>query len=66
VKVHSVAINPTDSIFIPEPVCEPGRVIGSDFAGTVAKLGSGVTRWSIGDRVAGFLQGGKPLQHSDT
>lgn len=33
--------------------------MGSDISGTVDKIGGKVTEWSVGDRVAGFNQGGK-------
>ncbi|KAJ7590304.1 chaperonin 10-like protein, partial [Mycena floridula] len=57
VKVHSVALNPVDVLYTAHPVGPPGRVIGSDIAGTVDALGSGVNIWAIGDRVGGLLQG---------
>ncbi|KAK0447372.1 zinc-binding oxidoreductase [Desarmillaria tabescens] len=34
-----------------------GRVVGSDIAGIVDKVGSEVTQWHVGDRIAGLLQG---------
>ena len=58
VKVHSIALNPVDSYVLKPPV-PPGRVVGSDIAGTVDKVGEAVTQWKVGDRVAGLLQGGK-------
>ncbi|KAK7033993.1 hypothetical protein VNI00_012423 [Paramarasmius palmivorus] len=57
IKVRSVALNPVDALYVAHPVDKSGRVVGSDIAGTVDKVGDGVMRWSIGDRVAGFLQG---------
>ena len=30
---------------------EPGLIIGHEFAGTVARVGQGVARWRVGDRV---------------
>ena len=36
----------------------PGRVVGSDLAGTIVKIGTDVTEWGVGDRVAAFLKGG--------
>lgn len=59
IKVHSLALNPVDSLYVGSPVAPPGRVVGSDFSGTVEKLGEGVTQWKVGDRVSGFNQGGK-------
>ncbi|KAF9529768.1 chaperonin 10-like protein [Crepidotus variabilis] len=58
VKVHAVALNPVDGIFVAHPPAGPkGRVVGSDIAGTVEKVGNQVSQWKVGDRVAGFLQG---------
>jgi NADPH:quinone reductase-like Zn-dependent oxidoreductase len=59
VKVHYVALNTVDPLYVSNPVAPPGRVVGSDIAGTVDKLGEGVTDWIVGDRVAGLLQGGR-------
>ncbi|CAE6428227.1 unnamed protein product [Rhizoctonia solani] len=57
IKVHSVAQNPTDwkhTGFAPL-----GNIIGCDFSGTVVKLGSdSITKFKIGDTVAGFVHGG--------
>lgn len=60
VRVHSVALNPVDSLYVYNPLGSSGRVIGSDFAGVVESLGPAAsTTGGIrpGDRVAGFLQG---------
>jgi NADPH:quinone reductase-like Zn-dependent oxidoreductase len=57
IKVHFVALNPVDSLYVAHPLDKPGRVVGSDIAGIVDKVGSGVTGWQVGDRVAGLLQG---------
>ncbi|TCD64946.1 hypothetical protein EIP91_003404 [Steccherinum ochraceum] len=57
VKVHSVALNPIDAWFAWVPAGKPGRVVGSDVAGVVEKLGPGASQWKVGDRVAGFVQG---------
>lgn len=35
--------------------------MGSDFAGTIDKIGTDVTQWKVGDRVTGFNQGGGSL-----
>ncbi|ORY14552.1 hypothetical protein BCR34DRAFT_585725 [Clohesyomyces aquaticus] len=57
VKVHSISLNPIDPIYVTHPLAKSGRTIGSDFAGTIAQLGSSVSNLNLGDRVAGFLQG---------
>ena len=64
VRVKAVALNPVDALYVAKPAAAPGRTIGSDFAGVVDKLGEplpGRPIWSIGDRVAGFLHGGKEV-----
>jgi NADPH:quinone reductase-like Zn-dependent oxidoreductase len=58
VKVHAVALNPVDAFYVTHPIDKPGRVVGSDIAGVVDKIGGHVTGWKVGDRVAGLLQGG--------
>lgn len=39
-------------------VTNAGSIVGCDFAGTIAKVGKNVTSLAVGDRVAGFTQGG--------
>jgi NADPH:quinone reductase-like Zn-dependent oxidoreductase len=53
VKVHYVAQNPTD--WKGAARAAPGRIVGCDFAGTVAD--SNGSSWKEGQRVAGFVQG---------
>ncbi|KAF8896915.1 chaperonin 10-like protein [Gymnopilus junonius] len=57
VKVHFVALNLVDSLYVAHPTDKPGRVVGSDIAGVVDKVGNDVVDWNVGDRVAGLLQG---------
>jgi len=62
IKVHSFAVNPVDPLYVVHPADAPGRVVGSDIAGVVDKIGDGTdnnetTHWAVGDRVAGLLQG---------
>ncbi|RMZ76257.1 hypothetical protein DV737_g4876, partial [Chaetothyriales sp. CBS 132003] len=64
VKVHSIALNPTDWKHLnygfggPDPV-----IIGCDYAGTVVQVGEGVTKsFSPGDRVAGCGHGSNQSQ----
>lgn len=53
IKVHYVAQNPTDWKALPR--VPGGRILGSDFAGTVFDT-NGSSRWREGQRVAGFVQ----------
>ncbi|KAJ9658105.1 hypothetical protein H2198_003943 [Neophaeococcomyces mojaviensis] len=64
VRVHAVALNPVDALYTFNPLAPPTadpanlRVVGSDFAGVVTKLGPDVpSHVKVNDRVAGFLQG---------
>ncbi|KAG6811061.1 hypothetical protein H0H92_009150 [Tricholoma furcatifolium] len=59
IEVHTVSMNPVDALYtLDQPAPDdPGRVIGSDFAGIVEKVGQNVTQWKVGDRVTGFVQG---------
>ncbi|KAF7193305.1 Protein TOXD [Pseudocercospora fuligena] len=61
VKVHSIALNPTDWKHI-DLIAQPGynHTVGCDYAGTVISVGSKVTKsFKPGDRVAGFSHGSK-------
>ncbi|KAG5634624.1 hypothetical protein H0H81_001332, partial [Sphagnurus paluster] len=49
IKVHSLALNPVDSLYVAHPQAPPGRVVGSDISGTVEKVGKNVSQWKIGD-----------------
>ncbi|KAI1092822.1 GroES-like protein [Rostrohypoxylon terebratum] len=60
IRVAAVALNPVDWMFAAHPIAEQERrVLGTDFAGTVADRGSAAEAREIpiGTRVAGFLQG---------
>lgn len=39
VRVDAVALNPVDALYVFNPLGRTGRVVGSDFAGTVESLG---------------------------
>ena len=60
VRVGYASLNPIDlylrSGAVPMPMAFP-YVVGCDLAGTVVKLGSGATRFRVGDRVWGSNQG---------
>ncbi|KAK5957310.1 hypothetical protein OHC33_001682 [Knufia fluminis] len=65
VKVHAVALNPTDWKHI-RGIPTPGATVGCDFAGTVVSVGSTTTKhFSPGDRVAGFVHGVNAVQPED-
>jgi NADPH:quinone reductase-like Zn-dependent oxidoreductase len=59
VQVEAVALNPVDPLYVRHPLANSKRTIGSDFAGSIASLGTDVPAGTlqVGDRVAGFLQG---------
>jgi NADPH:quinone reductase-like Zn-dependent oxidoreductase len=62
VRVRAVAVNPFDRVQqtmgdIVTPWISYPFVTGTDLAGEVAEVGSGVTRFRIGDRVLGFAAG---------
>ncbi|KAK5118383.1 hypothetical protein LTR62_002897 [Meristemomyces frigidus] len=68
VKVQDIALNPIDPLYVAHPPGTTGRIIGSDFAGTIAAFGPSAlnlittpnhvtVNLQIGDIVAGFLQG---------
>ncbi|NNF26906.1 MAG: NAD(P)H-quinone oxidoreductase [Gemmatimonadetes bacterium] len=42
----------------PAPPGAPQDIPGLEFAGTVAAVGPGVSRWAVGDRVMGIVAGG--------
>lgn len=64
IRVHSVALNPVDELYVNHPIAvQERRIIGTDFAGIVVGASedlSGVSdeRVKEGARVSGFLQGG--------
>ncbi|KAE8855098.1 hypothetical protein PTNB29_09349 [Pyrenophora teres f. teres] len=64
VKTKAVALNPTDWKNI-EQSTAPGAIAGCDYAGIVEQVGKGVTAYQVGDRIAGFVRGGDPADHSN-
>ncbi len=65
VQVGAASVNPIDTYvrggMVPAELPMP-FVVGSDLAGTVEKVGQGVTRFQPGDRVWGANQGGHGRQ----
>jgi NADPH:quinone reductase-like Zn-dependent oxidoreductase len=55
VRVHAVALNPVDALYVFNPLGATGRTVGSDFAGVIED--SRHKGLEPGTRVAGFLQG---------
>lgn len=65
VKVHAVALNPTDAVYVANPLAaQPERIVGHDFAGEVVEVPEAIQgsssdpRLKKGARVSGFMQGG--------
>ncbi|GAA5844584.1 hypothetical protein JCM3766R1_002668 [Sporobolomyces carnicolor] len=58
VKNCAVALNPTDWKHR-DAVSPPGSILGCDFAGTVSEVSPDVSNVKEGDRVAGFVHGGR-------
>ena len=58
VKVHAVALNPTDFKHI-DIISPRNAIIGCDYAGVVTSVGKEAPGgWKVGDRVAGTVHGG--------
>jgi L-iditol 2-dehydrogenase len=51
VQVRVVGLCQSDIKKIKYPLYEPPRIFGHETAGTIAALGSDVTKWQVGDRV---------------
>ncbi len=62
VRVHATALNRADLMQregrYPPPPDAPQDIPGMEFAGEVAEVGPGVSRWKIGQRVFGIVGGG--------
>ncbi|KAL1625212.1 Zinc-binding oxidoreductase alcohol dehydrogenase [Neofusicoccum ribis] len=58
VSVRATALNPIDYKFI-DFIAPSDAIVGCDFAGEIAEVGKDAAKtWKVGDRVAGFVQGG--------
>ncbi len=69
VRARAVAINPVDRLMLTlgdiiMPWIAYPFVLGSDVAGEVAAVGSGVTRFRVGDRVLGHAVGSDKARNS--
>ncbi|KAL9046836.1 MAG: hypothetical protein Q9214_000434 [Letrouitia sp. 1 TL-2023] len=64
VNTKAVALNPTDWMHI-DWMPDKGALAGCDYAGVVEEVGGAVTKFKVGDRVAGASHGGNKLNHED-
>lgn len=60
VKIHTAGVNPLDNMIIRGEVkmivpYQFPLVMGNEFVGTIVKVGTGVSKYSIGDRVYGRM-----------
>jgi putative PIG3 family NAD(P)H quinone oxidoreductase len=62
IEVAAAGLNRADTLqrrgFYPAPPGSPAQVPGLEYAGTVARVGEGVTDYAAGDRVMGIVAGG--------
>jgi putative PIG3 family NAD(P)H quinone oxidoreductase len=62
VRVHAAGLNGADMMqrrgLYPAPEGSPQDIPGMEFAGVVAALGAGATRFALGERVMGIVGGG--------
>src|SRR3954452_22056040 len=69
VRVHGSSVNPVDSSIASGMLTQMGVeydypvILGRDYAGTVEQVGPGVSRFSPGDQVFGFLLHADPKAH---
>ena len=67
VRVRATALNRADILqrkgHYPAPSDAPADIPGLEFAGEVAGLGPGATRWAVGQRVFGIVSGGAHAEY---
>ena len=68
VRVRASSVNPVDVFLASGALKEMVEhefpvILGRDFAGTVEEVGSGATRYGVGDEVFGFLVHANPTVH---
>jgi NADPH2:quinone reductase len=68
VRVHASSVNPVDMFIAAGGMKEMAEhefpvTLGRDFAGVVERVGSGVSRYRVGDEVFGFVLHANPAVH---
>jgi NADPH:quinone reductase-like Zn-dependent oxidoreductase len=68
VRVHASSVNPVDVFIAAGGLKEMAEyefpvILGRDFAGVVERVGSGVSRYRVGDEVFGFVLHANPTVH---
>jgi len=68
VRVHASSVNPVDVFIAAGGLKEMAEhefpvTLGRDFAGVVERVGSGVSRYQVGDEVFGFVLHANPTVH---
>lgn len=68
VRVHASSVNPVDAAIAGGALKDMVEhelpvVLGRDYAGVVEEAGAGVSRYSVGDEVYGFILHGNPRVH---
>jgi NADPH2:quinone reductase len=68
VRVHASSVNPVDVFIAAGALKEMAEhefpvTLGRDFAGVVEQVGSGVSRYGVGDEVFGFVLHANPTVH---
>ena len=68
VRVHASSVNPVDVFIAAGALKEMAEhefpvILGRDFAGVVERVGSGVSRYGVGDEVFGFVLHANPAVH---
>jgi NADPH2:quinone reductase len=68
VRVHASSVNPVDVFIAAGALKDVAEhifpvTLGRDFAGVVEQVGSGVSRYQVGDEVFGFLLHANPTVH---
>ncbi|KAI1828358.1 putative alcohol dehydrogenase [Xylaria intraflava] len=65
VKVVAIALNPSDWKSIDYRVADLGARVGYDYSGIVHEVGTKVTNFQKGDRIAGLVHGGDRTNHDN-